>query len=166
MPPPTASPIPEAPAAPVEVRASRRKWKTRSLMAAVAVAALAFWLVIPAYRIALDRDWHLHTRLVTSPDRREWFLGVVPGESPFWPRYVRHLSGRPWRGRPLCGLADHAGLPFQEECEHAHPGIVGRLPDGSLATVRLSPAQRAEFDQIKARDPGAVAFGLNRKPLP
>jgi hypothetical protein len=99
----------------------------RMLMVLVVVAALGSWAGLRAREVYQDNDYHTHVyaHWIKGDPGMTWDGAASP---PFWPRYWRHLLGRPWKGQPVCGkVAGH----FEEACSFARPEIVPKGPPGS-----------------------------------
>lgn len=90
----------------------------RLLMALVLLIAVILGLSIPAVDVYRTKEPHTHLGIDTSdPPRLAGWGGIQP---PFWPRYLRRLTGRPWRRQP-CGFV--TGYD-SDRCEFAYPDMV------------------------------------------
>jgi hypothetical protein len=92
------------------------RFTTRRMMAIVAGLAVASHLGIVAIRVRTDRESRLlyHYWFPTGdPGRGRSFTAAtgVSHPAPFWPRYWRALSGRPWPGTYDCPCDSWKGRP-------------------------------------------------------
>jgi len=125
-------------------------------MFAVAAIAALLGTILPA--VEVFRDWGYHVHAWVDPNAR--LMNLPAGQpirlpmpatikqvelrpSPFWPRYWRCLTGRPWRGRPLC---DPDPTRVAEACEYAHPEMVKRQAPNPFGPfdIAWTPEVRAE----------------------
>jgi hypothetical protein len=140
------------------------RWSIRRSMLGVLILAVGLGFALPAYTIISDREWHVHTDFVMSPDSRNLYQNGEFVQARFWPRYWLYLRGKPWRKQALCPRDE--GRPWRA-CEFEHPEIVvGRSGVFSFVDTSLSPRQRAEYERLKATDPMTRAFKMTGTPIP
>src|SRR5262249_24258235 len=102
----------------------------------ILVIAVLLGAILPALEVVSVHGYHVHAWVDPNAKLAELPAGqpigpVIPATikqielrpSPFWPRYWRCLTGRPWRGQPLC---EPDATRVAEVCEYAHPEIVKR----------------------------------------
>jgi hypothetical protein len=119
----------------------RRRFTTRRLMALILACAAALGLAIPAAEVYRAEESHVH--IGVDPTQRcvaMWF-GIEP---PFWPRYLKRLAGRPWRGASACGF--ETGFEV-EHCEFDHPEM--RVGSGGRTRYRFSPEHARRLEEIE-----------------
>jgi hypothetical protein len=113
-------------------------------MVFVVVAAIGMWAGLKAREVYLDNDYHIHVyaHWNNGSPAMTWNGAASP---PFWPRYWRHLLGRPWKRQPVC--SEGAGH-IEEACSFARPEIVPEGPPGS-ALVPTREVAEAHLRMLK-----------------
>ena len=124
----------------------RPRISIRLIMAVVFFIAVILALAIPAVGVYRTKEYHVHMGIDTqrTPTLASWG-GIQP---PFWPRYLKRLSGRPWRRQPDCGF--RTGFA-SDRCEFAHPEMVLKI--GTRSAYQFDSDQEQELQAIlKERD--------------
>lgn len=82
------------------MRSSLLRFSVRRLMLAVLALGLGLHMVLTAWRVR-GTDVHRHSFVLRLEGGR-----IADGgrdvRSPYWIRYIKGLSGRPWRGPGIC----------------------------------------------------------------
>jgi hypothetical protein len=110
------------------------------------MAVVFFIAVILAVDVYRTKEYHVHMGIdiQRTPTLASWG-GIQP---PFWPRYLKRLSGRPWRRQPDCGF--RTGFA-SDRCEFAHPEMVLKI--GTRSAYQFDSDQEQELQAIlKERD--------------
>ncbi|WP_165246862.1 hypothetical protein [Paludisphaera soli] len=117
-----------------------RRFTTRRLMALILAFAAVLGLAIPAAEVYRTKEYHVHVGVdPKGPNVASWG-GIEP---PFWPRYLKRLAGRPWRGVGPCGFA--TGFEV-DHCEFAHPEM--RVEFGGRAAYQFSGEHAKRLEEI------------------
>lgn len=123
----------------------RRRWfrlTIRGIMLLVVLSAVGLYLGIAALDVYWAKETHVHCAVDVS--------GAAPGmaimggmEPPFWPRYVRRVFGRPWKGLALCGSTP--GFEA-EQCELEYPQMAVKI--GNQKAYHCGPVQTDRIEEI------------------
>ena len=119
----------------------RPRFTIRRTMALVLLCGLLLGFGLPAYEVYRTEEYHVHTGVDASARSMVLHGGVQP---PFWPRYWKYLTGRPWRGQGPCGTLVGYEL---ERCEFAHPRM--RVTFGSQTAYQCDSDQFARAEELK-----------------
>lgn len=119
----------------------RPRFTILRVMALILACALLLGLGLPAYEVYRAEEYHVHTGIDASVPTMVAAGGIWP---PFWPRYRRCLTGRPWRGRGPCGTVIGYEL---ELCEFAHPEM--RVTVGSQSGYQVDPEQFSRVEELR-----------------
>jgi hypothetical protein len=151
----------------------RPKFTVRRAMLAILVIAVLLGAILPALEVVRAPGYHVHAWVDPNAKLMALPAGLPIGPrmpatikqielrpSPFWPRYWRCLTGRPWRGQPLC---DPDPTRVAEACEYAHPEIVKRQDPVVFKPfdIEWTPEILAEAQR---RAPRSAAPGLTSGP--
>ena len=97
----------------------RPRISTRVLMVAVLGFGLFLGLGLPAAEVYRSDECHPHAFIDPSGKGIRGFVDVDENvNSPFWPRYLRRISGKPWKHQQICGGSRGR---LEEICEFEHP---------------------------------------------
>ena len=119
----------------------RPRISIRRVMAVVFFIAVILGLAIPAVEVYRTKGYHVHMGInIQGPPILASWGGIQP---PFWPRYLKRLSGRPWRRQPDCGFKTGFAA---DRCEFAHPEMVLKL--GSRSAYQFDSDQEQELEAI------------------
>ena len=147
----------------------RPKFTARRAMLAILVIAVLLGGILPAIEVIRVPGYHVHAWVDPNakltglpagqpirPGTRSTINQVELRPSPFWPRYWRCLTGRPWRGQPLCAPD---ATRVAEACEYAHPEMVKRQSTDVFQPfdIEWTPSILAE---MQSRAPRPDAPGL------
>jgi hypothetical protein len=128
--------------------AFRPRVSIRYIMAIVLFIAVILALAIPAIEVYRTKEYHTHMGIDTrgTPTLASW-AGIQP---PFWPRYLKRLSGRPWKRQPDCGFKTGFAA---DRCEFAHPEMVLKI--GTRSVYQFDSDQEEELQAILKERPKA-----------
>jgi hypothetical protein len=97
----------------------RPRISTRSLMLAVLVFGLFLGLGLPAAKVYRTKESHPHGFIGLSSDGARLYDPYSENViSPFWPRYLRCISGKPWKYQKICRGTQGR---LEEICEFDYP---------------------------------------------
>jgi hypothetical protein len=119
----------------------RLRFTTRRLIALILAFAVVLGLAIPAVEVYRAKEYHVHIGVDPSGPAVSNWGGIEP---PFWPRYLKRLAGRPWRGVGPCGF--DTGLEV-DHCEFAHPEM--RVEYGGRTAYQFSGEHAKRLEEIK-----------------
>lgn len=127
---------------------SRRR-SIRRIMLLVLLIAIVLGLAVPAIEVYRAKEPHVHMGIDTrgAPVLASW-AGIEP---PFWPRYLRRLSGRPWRRQPCTFRTGYDS----DRCEFAHPDMAVEFGSRVLYQFDSDLADRLkeiQSERTKGRD--------------
>jgi hypothetical protein len=112
----------------------------RHLMAMILLIAVFLGLAIPAVEVYQAKEHHTHLGIdMSEPPTLSAWGGIQP---PFWPRYLKRLTGRPWRHQP-CGFK--TGYE-SDRCEFAYPEMVVRV--GKHKAYQFDSEQGDRLEEI------------------
>jgi hypothetical protein len=117
----------------------RLRFTIRRLMALVVIIAVILGIALPAWEVYSAKEYHVHQGIDMSggtPTLASWG-GIQP---PFWPRYLRRLTGRPWRRQP-CTF--RTGFD-SDRCEFAHPDMAMKIGNRVVYNMDSDLADRLE----------------------
>jgi hypothetical protein len=87
-------------------------------MAIILLIAVSLGLAIPAVEVYQANGYHTHLGIdMSEPPILSAWGGIQP---PFWPRYLKRLTGRPCRHQP-CGFKTGYAA---DRCEFAYPDMI------------------------------------------
>jgi hypothetical protein len=87
-------------------------------MAIILLIAVALGIAIPAVEVYQAKEHHAHLGIhMSDPPTLSAWGGIQP---PFWPRYLKRMTGRPWRHQP-CGFKTGYDA---DRCEFAYPDMI------------------------------------------
>ncbi len=125
--------------------APSRRWyrvTIRRVMLLVVLCALSLYLGIAALDVYWSKETHVHCAVDVSGATPS--MAIMGGmEPPFWPRYVRRVFGRPWKGLSLCGPTP--GFEA-EQCEIEYPQMAVQI--GTQKAYQGGPIQMNRIDEI------------------
>jgi hypothetical protein len=126
--------------------AFRPRISIRYITAIVLFIAVILALAIPAAEVYRAKEYHTHMGIDTrgTPTLTGW-SGIQP---PFWPRYLKRLSGRPWKRQPDCGFKTGFAA---DRCEFAHPEMVLKI--GTRSAYQFDSDQEEELQAILKERP-------------
>ena len=121
--------------------AFRPRISIRFITAFVLFIAVILALAIPAAEVYRDKEYHTHLGIDTrgTPTLAGW-SGI---QSPFWPRYLKRLAGRPWKRQPDCGFKTGFAA---DRCEFAYPDMVLKI--GTRSAFQFDSDQEDELQAI------------------
>jgi hypothetical protein len=109
-------------------------------MAIILLIAVALGLAIPALEVCQAKERHAHLGIdMNEPPTLSAWGGIQP---PFWPRYLKRLTGRPWR-RQRCGFK--TGYEA-DRCEFAYPDMIVWV--GSRRAYQFDSKQADRLQEI------------------
>jgi len=151
----------------------RLKFTVRRAMLAVAAIAVLLGAILPAIEVSGARGYHVHAWVDPNAKLMDLPAGqpIRPGmpatirqvelrPSPFWPLYWRCLTGRPWRGRPLC---DPDPTRVAEACEYGHPEMVKRQAPDVFGPFNIEWTPEI-LTEVQRRAPSLSTPGLSGSP--
>jgi hypothetical protein len=114
----------------------------RRFMAVIFLVATILGLAVPAIEVYIANEHHVHQGIEISgtPTLASW-AGIQP---PFWPRYLRRLTGRPWRRQPCTFRTE-----FDADCcEFAYPDMAVRV--GNRVVYQFDSDLETRLEEILA----------------
>jgi len=110
-------------------------------MAMILLIAVFLGLAIPAVEVYQAKEHHTHLGIDMSEPLTLYACGGI--QPPFWPRYLKRLTGRPWRHQP-CGFK--TGYE-SDRCEFAYPDMVVWV--GKRKAYQFDSEQRDRLEEIR-----------------
>jgi len=109
-------------------------------MAAVLLIAVTLGLTIPAVEVYRAKEHHVHMGIDMSetPTLASW-AGIEP---PFWPRYLRRITGRPWLRQPCNFRTGYEA----DRCEFAYPVMAIKI--GNRVAYQFDSDQADRLEEI------------------
>jgi hypothetical protein len=114
----------------------------RRFTAVIFLVATMLGLAVPAIEVYTANEYHVHQGIEISgtPTLASW-AGIQP---PFWPRYLRRLTGRPWRRQP-CTF--RTGFDA-DRCEFAYPDMAVKI--GNRVAYQFDSDLETRLEEILA----------------
>jgi hypothetical protein len=110
---------------------------------------LFFGLGLPAAEVYRSDERHPHAFIDPSGNGAIFYIDVDDNvTSPFWPRYLRRVSGKPWKYQNLCSGTRGR---LEEICQFEHPFNIMRACSGPSDHIVLpTKAMDRKIESLRA----------------
>jgi hypothetical protein len=106
----------------------------------ILLIAVFLGLAIPAVEVYQAKEHHTHLGIdMSEPPTLSAWGGIQP---PFWPRYFKRLTGRPWRQQPCRFKTGYES----DRCEFAYPDMVVGV--GKRKAYQFDSEQHDRLEEI------------------